>query len=309
MRHTKLKTVNGGNGYIKEGGAGDRIFIFFTYLLTGLFALFSFYPFWYVLIYSLSDPDRVIYGLTFYPKGVTLEHYRVVLGMSRVYNAVIVSALRAVLGTVITLFFSSMFAYVLTKAVKGFKLIYRVMITTMYVSAGLIPYVLTMTAYGLKNNFLLYIIPGAVSAYFVILIKTYIESMPASLEESAHIDGANYFQIYHRIIMPLSFPVLAAVGVFSAVGQWNAWTDNLYLVKDPKLQTLQFILLDILRQSEALSKAFQQEHNYEMIKNIRISPMSIRMTVTIVSVVPVFIVYPFLQRFFIKGIMLGAVKG
>jgi len=138
---------------------------------------------------------------------------------------------------------------------------------------------------------------------------TYIEQIPSSIEESAFIDGANFFQIFIFIIIPLCIPVLAAVGVFSAVGQWNAWTDNLYLVRNPKLQTLQLILLDILKQSEAISRALMREQNYEMIKKVTISPMSIRMSITVLTIVPIMMVYPFLQRYFIKGIMLGAVKG
>ena len=136
-----------------------------------------------------------------------------------------------------------------------------------------------------------------------------LESLPPALEESALIDGANYFTILIRIVIPLSVPVLAAVTVFTAVGQWNSWTDNMYMVRDQNLQTLQYVLLKMLKESDALMKAFTQDQNYELLKNYAPSPMSMRMAITVVSVLPIFLVYPFVQRFFVKGIMIGAVKG
>jgi putative aldouronate transport system permease protein len=298
------------NKSIKEKGFYDQLFHLTAMLVFTIFAFLCIYPFWYVLIYSMSDPKLVGKGLSLLPVGFTLQNYQVVFGFSTIYSAFLVSTLRAVIGTLVTLFFSSMFAYVLTKnELRGRKFIYRMMVVTMYIGAGLIPWYLTMRFYGLKDNFLLYILPSAVAPYYVILIKTYIEQIPSSIEESAVIDGANYFQIFTHMIIPLSTPVLAAVGVFSAVGQWNSWTDNFYLVRNPNLQTLQLVLLDILKQSESIARALQREHNYQMVKNVTVSPMAIRMTITIVTIIPILLVYPFLQKFFIKGIMLGAVKG
>lgn len=295
---------------IREGGLGDRIFMIAAVLVTGLFAFLCIYPFWYVVIYSFSDPRQVVSGLGLLPKGFNLLNYKTVLGMTVIYNAFLVSGLRAVVGTAITLFVSSMFAFVLTKNyLVGRRFIYRMMVVTMYVGAGLIPWYLTMRLYHLKDNFLLYVLPSALAPYYVILIKTYFEQLPESLEEAAFVDGANVFQIFARVVLPISLPILAAISVFSAVGQWNAWTDNYYLVKNPSLQTMQLVLLDILRQSEALARAFRSEQNYELIAKSTVSPMSIRMTITVVTVTPILLVYPFLQRYFVKGILLGAVKG
>lgn len=295
---------------IKENRWGDWLFKILAVLFLSVFALMCIYPFWYVLIYSISDPRQAANGLGLLPTGFTLQNYAVVLKFKTIYGAFAVSTSRAVIGTAVTLFFSSMLAFVLTKdQLKGRKFIYRMMIVTMYVSAGLIPWYLVMRFYGLKDNYLLYILPAAVAPYYVILIKTYMEQIPASIEESALIDGANFLQIFIAMMLPLSVPVLAAVGVFSAVGQWNAWTDNFYLVRNPNLQTLQLVLLDILKQSESISKALQREQNFDMLKRVSISPISIRMTVTIVTIIPILLVYPLLQKYFIKGIMLGAVKG
>lgn len=287
--------------------------VLFKIIAGGFLILFAFlcvYPFWYVLIYSVSDPSRVGEGLYFLPKGFTWQYYKMVLSMEKIYKAVVVSAARTVLGTLFMLCGSSMFAYVLTKdQLKGHKLMYRMMTLTMYVGGGLVPWILIMTTYGLNNSFWLYVVPGIIAPYNIILIKTYMESLPPALEESALIDGANYFTILIRIVIPLSVPVLAAVTVFTAVGQWNSWTDNMYMVRDQNLQTLQYVLLKMLKESDALMKAFTQDQNYELLKNYAPSPMSMRMAITVVSVLPIFLVYPFVQRFFVKGIMIGAVKG
>lgn len=296
---------------IRQGGVGFKMFQWSSALFLFLFALICIYPFWYVLIYSLSSTSGAASGLTLLPKGFTLVYYYIVLRIPDIYNAFFISLMRSVIGTVITLFFSSMLAYVLTKdALPGRKLIYRVMVTSMYISVGLIPWYLTMRMFGLKNNFMLYVLPSAVGAFYVILIKTFMESsIPESLDEAALVDGANYFQIFLKITLPLSKAVLAAVAVFSAVGQWNSWTDNFYLVNDPNLQTMQYMLLKLLRQTEAIAAAVRNG-NLQALKNIKsISPMSIRMTTTVVTIIPILLAYPFLQRYFVKGIMLGAVKG
>ena len=167
---------------------------------------------------------------------------------------------------------------------------------------------MTMKVYGLQNNFLLYILPGLVIAYYVILIKTYIESLPRELEESALIDGAGIFTRYLRIVMPLSKPIIATIAVYAVVGQWNAWTDNYFLISDARLQTLQMILYNYLNQANR----FQQMSSSAMDASAAasmITPTSVKMCVTVVVVIPIMCVYPFLQRYFVKGIMMGAVKG
>ena len=229
--------------------------------------------------------------------------------MEQIYTGFIVSVSRTVIGTILTLFITSMFAYAVTKNELFLrKTIYRITVASMYLAAGLIPWYITMKAYGLKDNFLLYVLPSAMSTFSMILLKTYMEQIPPSLEESALIDGAGYFTIFAKIIIPVSIPVIAACAVFSGVQQWNSWADNFFLVGKESLQTLQLILLNMLRQSQALADLLS-ENDYNSIKVIKITPTAVRLAITIIVTVPILFLYPFCQRYFVKGIMIGSIKG
>ena len=220
-----------------------------------------------------------------------------------------ISICRSVLGTVITVICSSFFAYLVANPNMYLRaVVYRIVILTMYINAGLIPWYMTMKAYGLQNNFLLYIIPGAVSAYYVILLKTYMEQLPRELEESAKIDGAGLFIVYRKIIFPLSKPIVATVAVYSVVGHWNAWTDNYFLVSNAKLQTLQMVLYNYLNQANRFQNMTSKSIDASAVRS-SITPTSVKMCITVLVVLPIMFVYPFLQRYFVKGIMMGAVKG
>ncbi len=268
------------------------------------------FPFYYIFVYSLSDAKEMARGgIILAPRGITLQNYFEVFKLPGIYNAFIVSLLRMVIGTIVTIFCSSLFAYVLTKQELYLRsTMYRVTIITLYLSAGLIPYYLTMIELGLKNNFLLYILPSAVVAYFIILIKTFIEQLPIALEESAMIDGAGYFTIYNKIIFPLSLPILATCAVFASVGQWNTWTDNFFLVNSPFLRTITLVLYDYL--NDAARLAAQAQNRMGNIEGAYvISTKTIQVTITMVVTIPILMIYPFLQKYFVKGILLGAVKG
>lgn len=286
-----------------------NIFQILNYLVFTVFGIICTYPFYYIFICSLSLPQELYKnGVFLLPAGFTLSNYLVIFKLQGLTQAFFISTLRAVIGTIVTIFFCSMFGYVLTKKeLFGRKLMYRITVISMYLSAGLIPWYITMLSLGLKNSFLLYILPFAVQPFILILIKTYIEQIPYALEESALIDGASYFRILISIIFPIIVPIVAAVAVFSAVGQWNSWQDNFFLVNDSKLNTLQLTLLNYLRQAEAITNA--QNKDLTLAKNMKMTPMAIRMTITMVVTIPVILIYPFLQKYFIKGIMLGAVKG
>lgn len=268
------------------------------------------YPFYYIFIASISDPDAVQKSMiSWYPLEPTLKNYAQVFELNGIFNAFLVSIARTVVGTVVTLFFTSILAYTLTKReLPCRKLFYSIAIVSMYINAGLIPWYLTMRTIGLKDNFLVYILPTAVSAYSMILIKTYMESISGEIEESAKIDGAGYFTIYWRIIMPVCKPVLAAVVVFTAVGQWNSWTDNLLLVNDMNLKTLQMTLLEYLNQATNIAN-MARTGGAGAVSGAAISPFTLRMTITMVVTIPILVVYPFMQKYFINGIMIGAVKG
>jgi putative aldouronate transport system permease protein len=168
----------------------------------------------------------------------------------------------------------------------------------------------TMVRLGMKNSFLAYILPSAVVVFFVILIKTYIEQIPKELDESARMDGAGPLRIFASIVLPLCGPILATIAIFSAVNQWNAWQDNLYLVSNPKLQTLQFVLLRYLADQTANMMAIKARTSSAIdVTVVELTPTSIRMTITMIVTLPILFVYPFFQRYFVSGIMIGAVKG
>ena len=289
--------------------AWDIVFYAFTFFLMILMMFLCLYPFYYVFIYSISDPSAAQKGLTFLPREVTLSNYAQVFRLEGISGALIVSVLRTVVGTSLTILCCSFFAYLVTKGnMIGRKIVYRMVVVTMYFNSGLIPWYLTMKAYQLNNTFWVYVIPTAVSAYYVVLLKTFIEQLPSSLEESARLDGAGYLRCFASIVFPLSKPIVATITVFAAVAQWNSWFDNYILVSERSLKTLQLILYDFLNQASAIASMSNSERT-QGVAAIQITPEAVRMTITMVVTLPILFVYPFMQKHFVKGIMLGAVKG
>ena len=282
-----------------------KIFDCFNVVSLAIFTLICIFPFYYVLIYSFSSPTSAI-RVKFLPVNFTVENYITIIQLPNLLNSVIVTVSRTVIGSTLTVFCCAFFGYILTKdQLPCRKTIYRFLVVTMYFSTGLIPYYLTMRLYRLDNTFWIYVIPTAVSAFNVILIKTFVEQLPASLEESARIDGAGYITIFYRIILPLSGPIIATIYVFAAVEQWNSYFDNYIFVSDNNLRTLQYTLFLYLRRAETVSK------DIDLLRAMasRPTPQSVRMTITMIVTLSVLFVYPFAQRYFVKGIMIGAIKG
>lgn len=266
------------------------------------------YPFYSLLVSSLSDPTKVEEWIFIFPKNISFGSYREIFGNNRILQPMLISFLRAFTGTVLTLLCCSMFAYLITQPELPFrKGMYKYVVITMYLNAGMIPWVVTMVTYGLRNNFWVYIIPSAMSAYYIILIKTYFENIPQELEESAKMDGAGFFTCFFKIILPVSKPILGAVAMFSAVGQWNSWYDNLMLVQDNNLKTLQLMLYQIIQNMSVIMND-PKTAGTAMVLN-RPSILSVRSAVAMLTVIPILAVYPFMQRYFTEGIMVGAVKG
>ncbi len=291
---------------------GNYIFSTINYTIFIIFAFICIYPFYYIFIFSLSNPQESVKGgIYLLPKGFTFFNYLSVGKLTGIPSAALVSVARTVIGTAVTIFSCSIFGYALSKKELIFrKLFYRMVVITLYLNAGLIPWYITMRTIKLQNSFFLYILPWAVSGFYLILIKTYMEQLPPSMEESAMIDGANSFMIFIKIVFPLSLPVIATIAVFSAVNQWNAWTDNFFLVRNPNLQTLQLILLTYLRESESIARNISSMDPELLSKRVAtLTPIAVRMTITMIATLPIVFVYPFMQRYFVKGIMLGAVKG
>ena len=247
-----------------------------------------------------------------YPKGIHFNNSLDVLRLRGLGTALLVSVARTVLGTALTIIGTSFLGYALTKQELWHRKVwYRFVVVTMYFNAGIIPWFINMKNLGLTNNFLAYILPGTISAYSLILFKTYVESIPTSLEESAELDGAGYLVRYAKIIMPLCKPILATLIVFSAVGHWNNFMDTVFLVTDSKLYTLQYVLYQYLNEANSLADTLKNmsEMGVQVDASQLLTPTAVKMTISMVVVIPILCVYPFFQKYFVGGIMIGAVKG
>jgi putative aldouronate transport system permease protein len=290
---------------------GDIIFNMFNYAFFGLFTIICILPFYYLFINTISDNDLTKRGLiTLIPKGIHLNNYLQVFRLRGLGQATFVSIARTVIGSAATVIGSAFVGYLVTKReMWGRTFWYRYIIVTMYFSAGLVPWYMNMVMLHLTNNFLAYVLPGIVAPFNIILVKTYIESIPASLEESAAIDGAGTFKVFVSIIWPLITPILATIAIFSAVGNWNAFTDTLFLMTDERYFTLQFVLYRYLNEANYLASIMRSGSTMPVEVSQALTPRTIQMSISMVVIFPILLVYPFLQRFFVKGIMIGAVKG
>ena len=291
----------------------DVVFAIFNYAFFTAFTFTCIFPFYYLFINTVSDNELVKRGLVnFYPKGFNIDNYLALRDVSDLGTSFMVSISRTIIGTALMVLATAFVGYLVTKQEMWHRSFwYRFLVITMYFNAGLIPTYLNMDLLGLTQNYLVYILPGIVAPYNIILVKTYIESIPSELEESAFIDGASYMTVFRKLIWPLSKPILATIAIFGAVGHWNSFQDSLiYMTNAPKLYTLQHRLYIYLNTSSnlmatmnsnstAAAAAFQNSLNVKVIKY----------TISMISVIPILIVYPFMNRYFEKGIMLGAVKG
>ncbi len=293
----------------KKTSTADKVFNGVVYVVMILLAFMCFYPFYYVFIYSISDPVLAQQGVTLLPKGFSLINYQKVIQLDGIVQSFMISLARTVFGTAITVVACSFFAYLVTQNLYARKVIYRFVIFTMYFNAGLIPMYLTYRMYHLTNTFWVYIIPSAISAYYIVLLKTFIEGIPESLAESAKLDGAGVITVFFKIIFPLSKPILATITVFAAIAQWNNWFDNYIYVQNDALKTMQLMLYDYLNQASQLSQMSTSSLQHGAAAATQVTAQGVRMTITMVVTIPILLVYPFMQRYFAKGIMLGAVKG
>lgn len=267
------------------------------------------YPFAHLLAISLNDSlDTLRGGIYLLPRQWTLENYRNVFENDALYSAAFMSILRTVIGTALGILSTSMFAYALSRREfifrKSFNLI---LIVTLYINGGLIPMYLLIKELHLVNNFMVYILPVMVNGFYIIIMRSFFDQLPDGLVESAKIDGATDFQTLFRIMLPVSLPVVATIALFVSVMHWNTWFDNyLYTSRSEKLALLQYELMKILLDSQN-----QQSSTQHIDENMArsITPESIRATMTIVVTMPILFVYPFLQKYFVKGMMIGALKG
>lgn len=297
---------------MKKKTAFDFWFDLFIYAILIVVCVQTLYPFLNVLALSFNESgDAVRGGIHIWPRKFTLRNYEQVFQYKNLFTAFTNSVIRTLLGTALGLLFTSLTAFVLSRKDFIFRRQATLLFTvTMYISGGLIPSYLLMRQLNLFNNFLVYIIPGIIMVYCVILMRTYMDSLPFSLQESAMIDGASDFGIYTKIIMPLCLPSLATIALFYAVSHWNTWFDAyLYTSRKPDLTLLQFELQKIIQDTAAAS-GFAGASSQELAERARqVTPKSIQMAITIIVVTPIMLVYPFIQKYFIKGMTIGSVKG
>lgn len=306
MSHIKAKK--------KKLTATDKTFNVFNYLLFGIFTLICIYPFYYMIINTISANDLSAAGsINFLPKGFHLGNYKALLELNGLGSAALVSVGKTVIGTVLTVLTSAFLGYMFTQErMWKRKFWYRFVIITMYFNAGLIPMFITMKNLHLTNTFWVYVIPTIVQPFNIILVKTYVESLPKALQEAAEIDGAGIFKVFYKIVLPTCTPILATVSIFSAVNQWNSYQDTLIYITEQKLYSLQYLLYTYINQASSLA-AMVKNSGTAAVSSAALATQqtgtSIRMTVSVIVVLPILCIYPMFQRFFVKGIMIGSVKG
>lgn len=292
------------------------IFDVIIYLTLAFVVLITVYPFWNTLALSFNDGlDSLKGGIKLIPRKFTLRNYTNLFETDYIFKAGLISVSRTILQTVLNVFCTSMLAYSLSR--KEFvlkKSLTAVIVISMYVNAGLIPGYMLTKKLGLLNNYLVYIIPNLIDAFNFILVRTYINGLPDSFVESARIDGANEFKIFLQIIMPLIIPSIAMTCLFVAVNAWNSWFDTyLYTSGKKNLHSLQYVLMSFLQASQQQSNSASNANALAVAaasgaSAAQVTPVAIRASITIVATVPILIVYPFVQKYFVTGMTIGGVK-
>ena len=285
----------------------DKIFVVLNTLFMIAFVVITLYPVLNTLAISLNDgTDALRGGIYLLPRKFTMKNYNTVLQKNNLLTGAYITVLRTILGTVTALFANAILAFIVSRKRFLFKRSLSLFwVITMYVNGGMIPVFLLYKNLGLTNSFWVYVIPGMVSAFNMLVIRTYMAGIPDSLEESAQLDGAGYMTIFLKIISPLCKPVYATVALFVAVGQWNSWFDAmLYNRMSPEFTTLQYELMKLL------SSVTNQGSSAEAMKNAigSVTPTSVRAAATILTMLPIICLYPFLQRYFVTGLTIGGVK-
>ncbi len=289
---------------------GSKIFDVCNVIFMVLLMIITVYPFLYVLFASLSEPLRLFshQGILLAPLGLSLKGYQFVLNYRAIWNGYAVTLFLSTVGTALTLIASLLFAYVLSKKdsmLHGFFTFAAVF--TMYFNGGMIPMYLIVKELGLLDSLWSLILPGLISTYYVIILRTAIMSVPKEMIESAELDGAHELIILVRILIPLIVPTIAAIGLFIVVGYWNSWTNALLYIQDGKKQPLQMILRQIVVKNDMSAAAGTGASNRSGEDSA--TRLLLKYATIIVSVVPIICVYPFLQKYFTKGVMIGAIKG
>lgn len=291
MRHGKLQFGDALNG---------------TALI--LISLSMLFPFLYVFSVSFTDPNTYVQGeFILIPKDFSLDAYKFVLGTGQLWNSVKATVFITVVGTVLNLFVTMTFAYVLTKnEMPGWKLFTFMVLFMLFFSAGLVPGYLLIRELGLMNSLWALILPGLTNPWSLFVVRSFYRSIPVSLEEAAYIDGANDLTIFYKVILPLSKPVMAAFSLFFAVGLWNTYLSGIFYIQDPSKWPLQVFLSQMIIESNT---DIGSSVNFDDVRQVQPPSETIKMASLVLVMLPILLVYPFLQKHFAKGVLLGSVKG
>lgn len=293
----------------RKTSVADKIFVVCNTLFMIAFVVITLYPVLNTLAISLNDGiDAVRGGIHLIPRKFTLQNYKTVLGKQNMLTGAYISVLRTVIGTVLALVTNALLAFIVSRKRFIFKTQLSLFwVITMYVNGGMIPIFLLYKNLHLTNSFWVYVIPGMISAWNMLVIRTYMLGLPDSLEESAQLDGAGYWTIFSKIISPLCKPVYATVALFVAVGQWNSWFDAmLYNRMKTEYTTLQYELMKLL--SSVMQQSGSAANASATTSASAITPVSVRSAATIATMLPIICLYPFLQRYFVTGLTIGGVK-
>jgi putative aldouronate transport system permease protein len=293
--------------YINQSISG-RVFDCFNALVMFLIVVFMLYPFINTLVISFNDGmDAVRGGVYVWPRKFTLANFQLAFRSPNLLRGAVVSVIRTTIGVITGVLCTALLGYIVScKRFMGRKLLRTVFIITMYFSGGLIPSYLLMLRLGFVNTLAVYWVPSLFSAYYMILASSYIQNIPDSLFESARIDGASELRILLQFVIPLSLPMLACIAIYIGVGHWNSWFDiNLYS-KDGRWDNLQIILYRLKTRSNAIAMMTEQMRLYDAMRTVQ--PLTVRAAVTVIVTLPIVLIYPFFQRYFVSGITLGSVK-
>ena len=300
----------------KRTQIGNIIFNLINAIVLTLLVVVTVYPFWNTIAISFNDGLDAIAGkIHLWPRKFTWQNYKALFTTGQIFNAFVISVTRTLLQSVLSVFCTCMLAYALSR--KEYVLrkpLTSVLVVSMYVSAGLIPSYMLIKNLGMLNSYWVYIIPNLVDVFNFILVRTYINGLPDSFVESARIDGANEFKIFLGIIFPLIIPSVAMICLFVAVGAWNSWFDTyLYTSAKPNLYSLQYVLMQFLNSSQNQSNSAADANSMAVAaaagsSGSMVTPITLRSSITVIATVPILVVYPFMQRYFVVGMTIGGVK-
>lgn len=292
------------------------IFDTIIFIVLSFVVVSTVYPFWNTIAVSFNDGlDSLKGGITFFPRKFTWQNYKVLFITDYIFRGGVISVTRTILQTVLNVFCTSMLAYALSR--KEFvlkKQLTTILVISMYINAGLIPNYMLIKKLGMLNKYAVYIVPCLIDIFNFILVRTYINGLPDSFVESARIDGASEFKIFLSIILPLIKPSIAMTCLFVAVGAWNSWFDTyLYCSGKKELHSLQYILMSYLQASQSQSNSAADAGAMALqasggAGSAKVTPVSIRASITVIATLPILVVYPFVQKYFVVGMTIGGVK-